>query len=117
MPALVQTYEWAMQRADDAAKVIRAYRRDLPGGGFVAIDLVPVRSGLWRPRRYAGSVVVERRSTSRAGDAASPVIARASGRTVEEVIQALLPAARCNETIAAAFVRLSRERGRPASGR
>ena len=59
---------------------IRAYRRDLPGGGFVAIDIVPARSGLWRPRRYAGSVVVERRADARAAGDAAPVIARGSGR-------------------------------------
>jgi hypothetical protein len=95
---------------DSAGDMVRPYRRELPGGGFVAIDVQPVRSGLWRPRRYAGAVVVERRSAWRSGNHPSPVIARASGRSVEEVVQALLPAARSNEAIGAAFLRLSRTR-------
>jgi hypothetical protein len=92
---------------------INAYRRDLPGGGFVALEVQPMRTSWWRHPRYEGRVLVERRSTSRDGDHASPVIARATGDTVEEVVQALLPAARCNEAIGAAFLRLGARRPVP----
>jgi hypothetical protein len=85
---------------------IQAYRRDLPGGGFVAIDVQPTHPLWWRQRRYTGQVVVERRSAWREGDHPSPVIASAVGDTIEEVVQVLLPAARCNETIGAALLRI-----------
>jgi hypothetical protein len=89
---------------------IDAYRRDLPGGGFVAVEVQPMRTSWWRHPRYEGRVLVERRSEARDGDHSSPVIARATGNTVEEVVQALLPAARCNEAIGAAFLRLGAKR-------
>jgi hypothetical protein len=89
---------------------IDAYRRDLPGGGFVAVEVQPMRTSWWRQPRYEGRVLVERRSVSREGDHASPVIARATGDSVEEVVQALLPAARSNEAIGAAFLRLGARR-------
>jgi hypothetical protein len=110
MSATVCSYEWIEVHVDDRADVIRVYQRDLPDRGFVAIDVRRVRAGLWRPRRYAGSVIVERRSARRNGNHPPPVIARAAGRTVEDVVQALLPAARSNETIGAACLRFSRMR-------
>ena len=41
----------------------RVFHRELPGGGFVAIDVVPGRS-LFGRRRFDGSVVVERRTVA-----------------------------------------------------
>jgi hypothetical protein len=108
MSVIVRANERSEERANERAGVIRAYRRELPGGGFVAIDVQRARPGLWRPRRFAGRVVVERRSGSRATEHPAPVIARAAARSIEEVVQMLLPAASCNETIGAAFLRLSR---------
>jgi hypothetical protein len=76
--------------------------RDLPGGGIVAIDVTTGRSRLGR-RRFDGSVVVERRSHLRR-NANAPVIARASARSIENVVQQLLPLALCNPTIGAAML-------------
>jgi hypothetical protein len=86
---------------------IRAYHRALPGGGFVAIDVHAIRTPFWRPRRYEGEIVVERRSAWRDGDHPSPVIARAADSSVEAVVQRLLPTALRNEAIAAALLRLN----------
>jgi hypothetical protein len=82
----------------------RIYWRELPGGGVVAIDVIPGRSAIGR-RRYDGSVVVERRSHPRR-NATAPVIARASGRSIENVMQQLLPLALCNPGIGAAMLHL-----------
>jgi hypothetical protein len=82
----------------------RIFWRELPGGGVVAIDVLTGRSPLGR-RRFHGSVVVERRSHQRR-DANAPVIARASDRTMEKVVQQLLPLALCNARIGAAMLHL-----------
>jgi hypothetical protein len=83
----------------------RTYKRGLPAGGFVAIDVVQTRS-IWRGRLYEGKLVVERRSTSRRKGHTPPVVGQAWGRTVEEVVQQLLPAAQYNPAIGAAILRL-----------
>lgn len=83
----------------------RAYQRALPAGGFVAIDVVHTRS-LRRAHLYEGKLVVERRSRSRRKGDAPPVVGRAWGRTVEEVVQQLLPAAQYNPAIGAAILRM-----------
>jgi len=91
----------------EAEHTVRAYRRDLPGSGFVAIDVHAASSAWWRPRRFEGEVIVERRGASRPGCHPSPVIARATGGTIEDVVRVLFPAACCNETIAAALLRFN----------
>jgi hypothetical protein len=75
------------------------YRRRLPGGGFVAID-VTSRMSL-TGRRYRGAVVVERRGDQvrRSGHTA-PVIARAEAGDVATVFSDLLPVAQSNVEIA-----------------
>jgi hypothetical protein len=83
----------------------RTYKRGLPAGGFVAIDVVQTRS-IWRGRLYEGKLVVERRSTCRRQGHTPPVVGQAWGRTVEEVVQQLLPAAQYNPAIGAAILRL-----------
>lgn len=86
-------------------KTERAYLRHLPGRGFVAIDVTPT-SWFFSGRRYRGSLIVERRSAQRRHGHAPPVIAEASGGSVESVIQQLLPTAECNPAIASALLRL-----------
>lgn len=81
----------------------RIFWRELPGGGIVAIDVMSGRSALGR-RRFDGSLIVERRSHPRRNGQA-PVIARASGRSMENVVQELLPLALCNSGIGAAMLR------------
>lgn len=89
-----------------SASPCRVFHRDLPGGGFVAIDVVSSRSLLGR-RRFDGSVIVERRK-GRVGRGSAPVIARACERSMEAVIQQLLPAALSNAAIGAALLRRAR---------
>jgi hypothetical protein len=88
------------------SKPRRAYTRGLPAGGFVAIDVLQTRS-IWRGRLYEGRLIVERRLRSRRKGHVPPVIGRAWGRTVEEVVQQLLPAAQYNPAIGAAIMRLA----------
>lgn len=82
----------------------RVYERELASHGYVAIDVEPERSLLGR-RRYRGSVVVERRAEPRRAGHAPPVIAEARGRSMEEVVRQLLPAAQYDPAIAAALLR------------
>jgi hypothetical protein len=84
------------------SKVRRAFQRPLPGGGFVAIDVV-ARQSMFRAPRYDGWVVVERRAHPRGHP--PPVVARATGGTIDSVVQQLLPAAENNPSIAAGLLR------------
>jgi hypothetical protein len=84
---------------------VRVFRRDLPGAGFVAIDVATGRSLLGR-RRFNGCVVVERRSKPTRGGVA-PIIARACADSMEGVIQQLLPSALSNAAIGAVLLRRS----------
>ena len=92
----------------------RAFERNLPGGGFVAIDVTADQSFRLRPV-FRGNVVVERRVVSRRPGHEPPVIATATSSSFDEVVAELLPAARCNATIGAALLRLER-RGRSKLG-
>jgi len=60
---------------------------------------------MWRGRIYEGKVVVERRATWRREGHAQPVVAEASGRSLEAVVQQLFPMAQCNATIGSALLR------------
>jgi hypothetical protein len=87
------------------SKTQRAYFRELPGHGFVAIDVKPEPFHLWR-HHYRASLIVERREPSRRAGHTPPVVAEATGDTIESVLQPLLPAAEYNPAIAAALLRL-----------
>jgi hypothetical protein len=95
------------------SKCQRVFERRLPGAGFVAIDVRP-SSSFWRDPVFHGRVVVERRATSRGTDGDPPIVATASGASLEGVVQQLLPAAQCNETIGAALLRTGRRHPREA---
>jgi hypothetical protein len=86
-----------------SAKTQRPYTRELPGGGFVAIDVTAAGS-LFHRRHYHGTLMVERRAGWRREGHSPPVIAEASGSTVESVVQQLLPAAEWNPAIGAALM-------------
>jgi hypothetical protein len=90
------------------------FTRYLPGGGFVMIEVRPVRS-IWRTRGFRGRIVVERRSTSRGEGHKLPMIAKAGGPSIESVVQKLLPTAQCNAAIAAALLRLEPKTPRRAA--
>jgi hypothetical protein len=87
------------------AKIQRAYTRELPGGGFVAIDVTDL-SSLVRGPRYRATLMVERRASWRRSGHAAPVIAEAIGSSFGAVMDQLLPAAQCNPAIGAALMHL-----------
>jgi len=81
-----------------------AYARDLPGGGFVAIDIDSDRTWLGA-RRFHGILAVERRANPNRREGPPPVIGEAFGRTAECVMQQLLPTAQSNYAIGTALIR------------
>ncbi|MGH7617433.1 MAG: hypothetical protein ACREPM_09425 [Gemmatimonadaceae bacterium] len=83
----------------------RAFERELPGGGFVAIEVFPETSLLGRAF-YRGVIVVERRPAWLRWRHEPPVIAAACGATAAAVLQQLLPAAESNVAVAAGLLKL-----------
>jgi len=84
----------------------RAYSRELPGGGFVAIDVTPVKS-LFHTKYFHGTLMVERRSDGRREGHDAPIIAEATGSSAESVVQQLLPVAESNPAIGTALMHRS----------
>ena len=85
-----------------SARTGRLYWRELPGGGFVALDIVPQAAG----DGFVGTITVERRAdATRRSGSAPPVIAEACGRTTEVLLHRLLPIARSNPAIGSALLR------------
>ena len=98
--------------ADDGgmAPMQRLYVRDLPGGGFVAIDLiadgVPGEAQSCRAR-----ISVERRaSEERRSGHAAPIIAEASGETRSDVFGELYRVACDNVAVARGLLQWRRQR-------
>lgn len=96
-----------MPNRDQQKPTERAFLRELPGGGFAAID-ISVDAPIWRRPVYRGTLTVERRSTWRAAGHAPPVIGTASGPTAKSVLLQLLPVAQSNVAIGAALCELGR---------
>lgn len=90
------------------------YVRHLPGGGFVAIEAVPVRSIVGR-NKYRGVLIVERRGKERRLGHEAPVMATAEGPTLAAVLHELFPLAQSNVAIANQV--LGRTRRTPAKSR
>lgn len=79
----------------------RVYERQLPGGGFVAIEVTPTRNLLGQ-RKYLGEVVVERRSQrERRQGHAAPTVAEVAAPTISSVFHELFPVAQSNAAVAA----------------
>ena len=86
-----------------SGKVGRIYWRELPGGGFVALDVVeqPTHVG----GRFLGTITVERRSApARRVGCAPPIIVEAWARTPGALLHQLLPIARSNPAIGHALL-------------
>jgi hypothetical protein len=76
------------------------YRRTLPGGGFVNVDVEPPVSGIHR-----AYVAVERRADPVRRDGhVPPVVASAEGRTRQSVFAQLLAIATDNVAVARALL-------------
>jgi len=87
----------------------QVYQRRLPGGGYVAIEVTPVRTLLGQ-RRYHGEVIVERRveRERRAGHVA-PAVASADGSSPAAVLHELFPLAQSNTAVAIGVLTHTRE--------
>jgi len=77
----------------------RVYHRDLPSGGFIAIEATQV-SPLFAAPRVRGHVVVERRSGDRRIGHRPPLAAIAERDNVADILSALLPIAQDDGAIA-----------------
>jgi len=78
----------------------RVYERQLPGGGFVSIEVTPTRN-LLGLRKYHGDVVVERRTElERRRGHVAPVVAEVDAPTISSVFHELLPVAQSNVAVA-----------------
>jgi hypothetical protein len=92
------------------AEIQRPWSRDLPGGGFVAIDVHSEHSW-FHGSSYHGELIVERRAEAREGGGHdAPVIARAEGDTVEAVIQQLVPMGASNTAIGSGLLQWEKSR-------
>lgn len=77
----------------------RVYYRQLPGGGYVSIEVTEDRSLLGAPR-YRGEVVVERRIPERRDGHVPPRFAETRAATVATILHALFPMVQSNVAIA-----------------
>lgn len=77
----------------------RFYERRLPGGGYIAIEVEPVRT-LFGGMKIRGEVVVERRQEARRQGHRAPIVAAAERERVEETVHALLPFAKSDSALA-----------------
>lgn len=76
------------------------FHRDLPGGGYVAIEVFASTTTRGRAA-YRGEVVVERRaSVERRGTHTPPVVAHVTASEPHEVLDALFPVAVSNAQVA-----------------
>ena len=98
-----------MPDRDETELTERAFVRELPGGGFAAIDISVDRSAS-RPAIYRGVLRIERRTQPRAPGHEPPVIETAAGPSARSVLHQLLPAAQSNVEIGAALCALERRR-------
>ena len=88
------------------------YVRELPGGGYVAIEGQPVPDGI----PFHAALSVERRSDpERRSGHAPPIVLEADGATPNEVFDRLIDVANSNVAVATALLRW--QAARSAAGR
>ncbi len=75
------------------------YRRNLPSGGYVAIEAQEVRA-LFAGPRIRGHILVERRSEERRVGHRPPLVAVAERNNLDDIMVALMPIAQDDATIA-----------------
>jgi len=87
----------------------QVYQRRLPGGGFVAIEVTPVRTLLGQ-RRFHGEVIVERRiELERRSGHPAPSVASADAASLAAVLHELFPVAQSNTAVAIGVLTHTRE--------
>jgi hypothetical protein len=86
-----------------APEVGRLYWRELPGGGYVALDVI--EQSAHAGGRFVGTITVERRADAvRREGCRPPVIAVARGHSPGSLLHQLLPIARSNPAIGTALL-------------
>jgi hypothetical protein len=86
-----------------SGKLGRLYSRELPGGGYVALDVLEQPSHVGG--RFVGRITVERRAEiARREGCAPPVVAELRADCTETLLHRLLPVARSNAAIGAALL-------------
>src|SRR5881296_1452749 len=92
--------EGGMMHVRDGREWEQIYHRRLPGGGFVTIEVTPLRSMLRQPK-YRGELIVERRTDrERREGHAAPAVAETEAPTISSVLHELFPLAQSNIEIA-----------------
>jgi len=77
----------------------RFYERRLPGGGYIAIEVEPVRT-LFGGVKVRGEIVVERRNEARRKGHRAPIAVAIERARTEDAVTALLPFARSDDALA-----------------
>ena len=80
------------------------YVRQLPGGGFVAIEAETVRP-LFAPPKIRAHVLVERRNDVRRAGHVPPIAACTEGDDITAMVAALMPIAESDQAIDEVFAR------------
>lgn len=101
-----------MRQDEERGEPVRLYERDLPGGGYVAVEVVAERVG---DREVPVTrVSVERRQvTDRRHGHAPPVIATAEGDEASGAFLTLFEMARDNAAVARGILAWERRQRRP----
>jgi hypothetical protein len=86
------------------AATTRLYERRLPSGGYVAIQVSPVRP-LFGPPKVRGEIVVERRPESRRAGHRPPIAACAEDEWTKNIVDALYPIANSDGALADVLAR------------
>jgi hypothetical protein len=82
------------------------YRRPMPGGGFVDVELETARESKDGASRVRGRVIVERRAAqSRRSGHLAPVVAELTGDDDDELMADLFRLARDNAALARSLMR------------
>lgn len=82
------------------------YRRPLPGGGFVEVEMDAMPGPEGAPERYRGRVIVERRGDiGRRIGHEPPVVAELSGDDADELMTELFRLAQDNSSLARGLLR------------
>jgi hypothetical protein len=113
---MLDQHQNAAQGASDGHSGDTLYRRPMPGGGYVEVELDAVRASADHEagkRSHRGRVVMERRvDPGRRYGHRAPVIAELAGDDRDELMSELFRLAQDNAALARSLLRLQATRGR-----
>jgi hypothetical protein len=113
---MLDQQQGAERRALDGTRGAPIYRRQMPGGGYVEVELDPSPIHAGRDERRSpirGRVVMERRADpGRRSGHAAPVVAELTGDDRDELMADLFRLARDNCALARSLMRMDAARER-----